>query len=128
MKKEANSITLNRDVITIQLLEVAISLIKQIKKYAEENGIILSENPKLNMLLNEAKTLLEEDVYISEKITSKFFIRRFFTREKSDEDFTEPTRIKVNREDRLSRAKQLGAYKEGKTDHRWFYLFYGNSN
>ena len=25
------------------------------------------------------------------------------------------TRIKVNREDRLSRAKQLGAYKEGKT-------------
>ncbi len=87
MKKGLNSkLRLHQDIISLQLLESAVNLINYINEYCSENGIVLNENPKLNRMLNEAKTLLEEDVFLSEKTS----IRRIFTKEKSDDNFTEP--------------------------------------
>lgn len=82
---------IRRDILTIQLLEVGVVLIKAIEEWAEDNGIILGKSKKLDMLLNEARCLIEEldHVQVNQK-SHKLLSDEFLQRDESDEDFTEP--------------------------------------
>ena len=83
--------TLERDIVALQLLEVSIYLIEGIREYAEENEIILGGSQKLDRLLNEAKTLLEEENYLTQPSKLKNWLTDdFLQRKRTDEDFTEP--------------------------------------
>jgi hypothetical protein len=49
-----------RDILAIQLLETALALINQIRNYAKENRITLTDNPSLDLLLAKAQNLIYE--------------------------------------------------------------------
>jgi hypothetical protein len=56
---------LKSDILASQLLETAIILIEAVKKWAEENGIDLSDCDRLNTLIADAKKLIRELDYLN---------------------------------------------------------------
>ena len=89
-------VTLDKDILATQLLDVAIVLIEHIQKYAKENGIILGESHTLNRLLKEAQNLLEESVHVSQTFKSrKLLSDELLQGKESDEDFTEPAKVRL---------------------------------
>ena len=82
---------LDREILTFQLLDIAITLVKRIRRYAEENGILLGESHALNRLLKEAQNILDETNYLEDKSKSLIeHIRRKETHWESDAEEPEP--------------------------------------
>jgi len=71
-----------------ELLETLTITLTFIKKYTQEHNIPVPEPEKLSYFLHKASVLLDT----CSIDTVKFPIRRIFTEEKSDKDFTEPNR------------------------------------
>lgn len=88
-----------------QLLEVAVALIKAIKEWANDNDIVLGESHKLNMLLNEARSLIEEiDRTQLRRKFRKLASDDFLQLHPSTEDLTEPGPIFVTTKPKKSES------------------------
>ena len=83
-------LTLDKDILATQLLEVAVVLVKHIRRYVEDNGIILGESHTLNRLLREAKKLLDEIGYVDQILESRKLPSYFFD-DRDPEELPEPS-------------------------------------
>jgi len=87
------SFRLTKDVLAIQLLEIAVALIHQIRNYAKQNAIVLIENPSVDILLAKAKNLINEMETIESSAT--WSADEFLQRKRTDKDLTEPIWILI---------------------------------
>jgi len=77
-----------------ELLETLTVALLWVRDYTERNNVPIPNKSNLYSLLSRAKTLIDE---MNMELPT---IRRFFTRGKSDKDFTEPSLATEKRRDR----------------------------
>jgi hypothetical protein len=76
----------DRDILAIQLLEASIVLLQRIRKYADENGIRLTDGSQVDSLLARARNIIEE----LDKTETEEFNRRKVTGFRTDDKVPVP--------------------------------------